>query len=286
MSKFLQDELWFLDHHVWKARWIYQWQWKSDCASLSIVFPSGPFIEVQQHSHRVNVLKEQREIRKEGRGQGKQERNHRTWDELSSLVILLSVCTDLTSWASLLSPDIAFPSEDQGKDSVLWNSKCRVSSALVLDLAHAANIEQELGTHKCQQNWSLSLWLAACNISEAAFKAAQPGSSFWVTIIIPNFKSQTQCCKFAPCCTKPTVQSRELWSHTLQEPLTGGWVSVLRCVIQSKDGNLAGKIFSILFLAENGDKMLLFTVVWHLCPKMKTRMEKIFIWTFRGKKKF
>lgn len=36
-----------------------------------------------------------------------------------------------------------------------------------------------------------------------------------------------------------------------------------------------------LFLAENGDKTLLFTVVWHLCPKMKTRMEKIFIWTFR-----
>lgn len=36
-----------------------------------------------------------------------------------------------------------------------------------------------------------------------------------------------------------------------------------------------------LFLAENGDKTLLFTVVCHLCPKMKTRMEKIFIWTFR-----
>lgn len=31
------------------------------------------------------------------------------------------------------------------------------SSALVLDLACAANTEQELGMHKCQQNWSLDL---------------------------------------------------------------------------------------------------------------------------------
>lgn len=142
--------------------------------------------------------------------------------------------------------------------------------------------------HNCQQNWSLGLWLANCNISEAAFKAAQTGSSFWVTIIIANFKSQTKCCKSAAkCCSKPPVQSRELWSHKLQEPLAAGWVSVLRCVIQNRDGNLAGKNLNclFLFLAENGDKMLLFTVVWHLCPKMKTRMEKIFIWTFRTIKK-
>lgn len=41
-----------------------------------------------------------------------------------------------------------------------------------------------------------------------------------------------------------------------------------------------------LFLVGNArGKMLLFTVVGHLCPEMKSRREKIFIWTFQNNKK-
>lgn len=102
-------------------------QWQSDCASVSFVFPPGPFTKVQQHNHRVKALKGQRELRRknrgEGRGEGRQEGNHRTGDELSSplLSVCLSVCPTLSIPAE---PGSAFPSEDQGEGSLLWSSPC------------------------------------------------------------------------------------------------------------------------------------------------------------------
>lgn len=58
--------------------------------------------------------------------------------------------------------------------------------------------------------------------------------------------------------------------------------------IQNKDGNLTEKILVVYFyfwLEIVGCKTLLFTVVWHLCPDMKTRKEKKFIWAFQNNKK-
>lgn len=92
--------------------------------------------------------------------------------------------------------------------------------------------------------------------------------------VVPNLRSGAESFGATNC------RSSHIW----------GWVFVVRCISLSRTRmEISQKkilvVYFYFWLEIVGCKTLLFTVVWHLCPDMKTRKEKIFIWAFQNNKK-